>query len=100
MKTYFVDTAVFGRCLLRPHMMADDPPTSSMALGYVDFGDDDDTLRVSIFQAGAWRDRNFRKWAKPVVRWYSMERADGFPVLAIASGYALEPVTGDSHASK
>ncbi len=77
--TLTMKSPLFGPCRLIPHTM-DEVPENVVA-GYVALAGEKVAYEVAIMQNGEWRDRKLRRFTKPIVGWYSVEKADGSPLF-------------------
>lgn len=80
MRSYTVTTPVLGTYNLMPHPIDEDP--GNTMLGYVAFEDNPDRLvRAIRLNKKDWTDHRNRRFDKPIIAWYSMEKPDGTPLL-------------------
>ena len=76
MRTRTMRSPIFGPCRLVPHGM-DEAPEATMAAGYVELEGDPNNLLLAINRKGDWLDRRLKPFARPVVAWFHVEKADG-----------------------
>jgi hypothetical protein len=77
-KQFSVNTALWGRCRVVPR---DSEPDEAVTMGYVSLEGEPDSLKLAIWKGGKWLDWRMKDFPVPVVRSYSVEKADGTPVF-------------------
>lgn len=73
----WIDT-VLGRCKLVPHGMDEDPTS---VLGYVERAHTGSTLKLALYHRGEWRTTGLKRLGGTITAWYSLEHADGRPII-------------------
>ena len=71
---FTIELPLFGTCGLIPHDMDQRP---AGLLCYVTMEGNEKSATLAIYRNGEFQDRHERPFASPILRWYSVEKADG-----------------------
>lgn len=70
---FTIELPLFGTCDLIPHGM-DEQPAGLFCYVTLEGGE---SATLAVYRNGEFQDRYRRPFASPIMRWYSVEKADG-----------------------